>query len=63
MTVVVKQILEKFIKNHARAGTSLRPWLAEAECADLKTTQETKDRINSADFSSGNRVVFNIGGN
>jgi mRNA interferase HigB len=63
MTVVGKQILEKFIKKHARAGSSLRPWLAEAEGADWKTTQDIRNRFNSADFLSDNRVVFNIGGN
>lgn len=63
MTVVGKQILEKFIKKHTRAGTSLRPWLAEAECANWETTQDIKNRYNSADFLSNNRVVFNIGGN
>jgi hypothetical protein len=61
MTVVGKQILEKFIKKHTRAGTSLRPWLAEAECANWETTQDIKNRYNSADFLSNNRVVFNIG--
>jgi mRNA interferase HigB len=63
MTVVGKQILEKFIKKHARAGASLRPWLAEAECSEWKTTQDIRSRFNSADFLSDNRVVFNIGGN
>lgn len=63
MTVVGKQILEKFIKKHARVGTSLRPWLAEAECAEWKTTQDIKERFNSVDFLSDNRVVFDIGGN
>jgi mRNA interferase HigB len=37
--------------------------LAEAECAEWKTTQDIRSRFNSADFLSDNRVVFNIGGN
>lgn len=63
MTVVGKQILESFIKKHGRAATSLKPWLAEAECAEWKTSQDIRNRFNSADFLSNNRVVFNIGGN
>jgi len=51
------------MRKHARAKTSLSSWLQDAKDAEWKTTQDIRDRYNSADFLSDNRVVFNIGGN
>lgn len=51
------------MRKHANSRPSLSAWLDEAEAADWKTSQDIKDRFRSADFLSGNRVVFDIGGN
>ena len=51
------------MRKHANARPSLSAWLAEAEVAEWKTPQDIKERYRSADFLSGNRVVFDIGGN
>ena len=63
MTIVGRQLIKKFLRRHANARPSLSAWLEEAEDADWKTPQDIKDRYRSADILSGNRVVFNIGGN
>lgn len=63
MKIVGRDKLEKFMRKHANARPSLRAWLADAEASTWRTSQDIRDRYNSADFLSGNRVVFNIGGN
>jgi mRNA interferase HigB len=63
VTIAGRQLIEKFMRKHANARPSLSAWLAEAEAAEWKTPQDIKERYRSADFLSGNRVVFDIGGN
>lgn len=63
MTIAGRQLIDKFIRKHANSKASLAAWLEDAEDAEWKTSQDIKDRYRSADFLSGNRVVFNIGGN
>ena len=63
MTIAGRQLIEKFMRKHANARPSLSAWLVEAEAAEWKTPQDIKERYRSADFLSGNRVVFDIGGN
>ncbi|MFT5632609.1 MAG: mRNA interferase HigB [Rubritalea sp.] len=63
MKIVGLKKLENFMKKHARSGKSLKPWMKEAELANWQTPQDIRNRYNSADFLSNNRVVFNIGGN
>lgn len=63
MTIAGRQLIEKFMRKHANARPSLSAWLDEAEAAEWKTPQDIKERYRSADFLSGNRVVFDIGGN
>ncbi len=63
MTIVGLQIIEKFIRKHANSKASLSAWVTEAEDAEWRTPQDIRDRFRSADFLSGDRVVFNIGGN
>lgn len=48
---------------HADAQQPLRAWFGEAERADWTGPQDIKNRYRSADFLSGDRVVFNIKGN
>ncbi len=63
MTIAGRQLIEKFIRKHANSKASLSAWLDEAEEAEWETPQDIKDRYRSADFLSGNRVIFDIGGN
>lgn len=63
MTIAGRQLIEKFIRKHANSKSSLSAWLEEAEDAEWETPQDIKDRYRSADFLSGNRVIFDIGGN
>jgi len=63
MTVIGIDKLDKFMKRHARARSPLSAWLQYAKDAKWETTQDIRNLNNSADFLSGNRVVFNIGGN
>jgi mRNA interferase HigB len=63
MTIAGRQLIEKYMRKHANSQSSLSAWLEEAEEAKWKCPQDIKDRYRSADFLSGNRVVFNIGGN
>jgi mRNA interferase HigB len=63
VTIAGRQLIEKFIRKHANSKSSLSAWLEEAEDAAWETPQDIKDRYRSADFLSGNRVIFDIGGN
>jgi mRNA interferase HigB len=63
MRIAGRDKLEKFMLKHARARSSLSSWLAVAQDSDWKNPQDIKDRFRSVDILTGNRVVFNIGGN
>ena len=63
MTIAGRNIIGKFIRKHANSKPSLSAWLEEAEEAEWKSPQDIKDRYRSADFLSGDRVIFDIGGN
>jgi mRNA interferase HigB len=63
VTIAGRQLIEKFIRKHANSKASLSAWLEDAEEAKWETPQDIKDRYRSADFLSGNRVIFDIGGN
>lgn len=51
------------MKRHANAATPLKCWVQKAEKSEWKTPTAIKADFASASFLSGNRVVFNIGGN
>jgi len=63
MKVLGRDKLNKFSRQHANAKKALDAWFNEAEEADWIKPQDIKDRYRSADFLSGNRVIFNIKGN
>jgi mRNA interferase HigB len=63
MKVLGRDKLLKFSQKHANAKKALDAWFDEAEDAEWNTPQDIKDRHNSADFLSDNRVIFNIKGN
>ena len=63
MKVLGRDKLVKFSKKHANAKAVLDAWFAEANNAEWQTSHDIKNRYSSADFLSGNRVIFNIKGN
>lgn len=56
-------ILTKYMQKHADSVTPLENWTKLARMAKWETPQDIRNAIRSADFLSGNRVIFNIGGN
>lgn len=63
MRVISKRTLLKFGVEHPDAINPLAAWYAEAAKAQWPTPQEIKTHYKTASFLTGNRVVFNIGGN
>jgi mRNA interferase HigB len=63
MRIVGLPQLENFKKKYADARGPLDAWRKEVACAVWHTTHDIKERYPSADFLSGNRVIFNIKGN
>ena len=63
MRVISRKTLRNFYKIHADAKWALEAWFHEAAAAKWGDPKEIKKRYPSADFLSGNRVVFNIKGN
>jgi mRNA interferase HigB len=61
--ILGRNILEIFSRKHASATKPLSAWRAFVERAEWKTTADVKRDFAAASFLSGNRIVFNIGGN
>ncbi len=55
--------LEDYMLSHADSVKPLTNWMALIRLAQWKSPQDIKNAVRSADFLSGNRVIFNIGGN
>lgn len=63
MTLLGRDLLDAFTRKHADIRQPLSVWIREVESARWVTPQDIKNRYRSADFLSGNRVIFNIKGN
>ncbi len=63
MRIAGREKLEKFMQKHAAAKKPLSAWLALAEREVWQGPKDIKNFYRTVDFLSGNRVVFNIGGN
>jgi mRNA interferase HigB len=63
MEVIALDKIEKFVRKHANARASLASWLLITEGSNWTCPQDVKNTFNSADILSGNRIIFNIGGN
>jgi mRNA interferase HigB len=63
MRIAGREKLNEFTHKHAAAKKPLGAWLALVEREDWRYPQDIKNLYRSVDFLSGNRVVFNIGGN
>jgi mRNA interferase HigB len=58
-----KKILEFIMPGDAKVGKLFPSWLEDIEKAEWRTPSEIKQRHRTADFLTGNRVIFNLGGN
>ena len=63
MELLNKNLLADYMQKHADSIKPLTSWIKLIQLAQWKTPQDIKNAIRSADFLSGNRVIFNIGGN
>lgn len=63
MRVLGTDKINRFSRKHSNAKAALDAWQYEVEKANWKQPQDIKNRYRSADFLSGNRVIFNIKGN
>ena len=55
--------LEEYMQRHADSVKPLTSWMKLVRLAQWRSPQDIRNAIRSADFLSGNRVIFNIGGN
>lgn len=63
MKLVGREILSKFMRKHAASVAPLSAWIDEVEGAEWDGPADVRRRYASASFLSGNRIIFNIGGN
>ena len=63
MRILGLPLLEEFQRKHADSRGQLDTWRAEVEREEWQTPQDIKRWYRNADFSSNNRVIFNIKGN
>lgn len=56
-------LIHDFSKKHPQSRKALFVWVNIAQLSNWKTPSNIKLQFRSADFLSGNRVVFNISGN
>jgi len=55
--------LDEFKQKHTQVKKAVEAWVTEVQNANWQTPQDIKNRYRSADFLSGNRVIFDIKGN
>lgn len=63
MRVIAKKTIRDFWEAHRVAEQALKSWYKEAESAQWRKPNDIKSDYPSADFLSGNRVIFNLKGN
>lgn len=63
MNVIKRPPLIDFYERHKDAKGPLEAWWHEAKNAQWTCPADIKNEYKTASFLSGNRVVFNIGGN
>ncbi len=63
MLILGLEKLETYSRKHADCRKALLRWIDVVSSADWQTPQDIKNEYRSADFLSGNRVIFNIRGN
>ena len=62
MKVLGLEVLTEFARTHAEVRSQIQVWLAEAEEAQWRVTEDIQRRFPTASFLPQNRVVFNLKG-
>lgn len=63
MILFGKQILDSFASRHAQSRQAIRTWRDVVTLQNWYGPVDIKEMFPSADFLSGNRVLFNLAGN
>ena len=63
MHIIARRRLREFARTHAAAKEPLDIWYHVVKRAKYKDSHDVKAVWGSADFLSGHRVVFDLGGN
>ena len=63
MKVLGVGVLKQFYEKHTDCKKALIAWRSDVRDNTWNSPQDIKNRYRSADFLSGNRVIFNIKGN
>ena len=63
MEIINKELIDKFVAQHANTRKVLNRWIEQMENAKFKNHFELKLQYPSADYVGNNRYVFNIKGN
>jgi len=63
MKIINKELIDKFIEQHANSDKALNRWVEQMENVSFKTHNELKMLYPNADYVGNNRYVFNIKGN
>lgn len=63
MIIIGKEQIFKFIRNYPQARIPMKLWIDVTEDAVWTKPIDVRNRFRSVDFLSGNRAIFNIGGN
>lgn len=63
MQIIGRDILASFTRKHTNVAGALDVWADRVKRAIWKTPHDIRGLFRSADFLTGNRVIFNIKGN
>lgn len=63
MDIIKKKLLVDYQTKHPNSKKPISNWVKLVSLSKWQKPQDIKNVFKSADFLSGNRVIFNIGGN
>ena len=63
MRIINKELIDKFIEQHANSDKVLNRWVEQMENVTCKTHNELKMLYPNTDYVGNNRYVFNLKGN
>lgn len=63
MRIISRKPLKAFYEKHPLAKSPIESWYGEVKAANWQSFADIRKIYRSADVVTGNRVIFNIGGN
>ena len=63
MKIINKELIDRFITQHADSSNAVIRWINQIEQAKITNHNELKSIFSSADYIGSSRYVFNIKGN